>query len=243
MLSRELGPDWVAKCGVSEEKVSRWEERRDEEPKRRPGGEVDRRLLWYSEFHDLYTLINKSWQLGFKECFQDKKRLEVYLDRIGAFRNPDAHSRDLLPFEESLVVGMSGELRQQITLYLSKGAGGLEREHFPRIEYLRDNFGNEGGDALSIETGLTLRAGDTLHFTGRAWDPDGDIPTWEVFVNGRGAVFTSEGSEFEWDFAIGTSHINVRASVLIFLKSPKTYHKHNSFDEATTFYYSILPPS
>lgn len=73
-----------------------WEERREEERKRRSGAVIEERILWYSDFTDLWKILKKNWGL-FKPCFGDAKRLEVYLDRLAALRNPGAHSRRCFP--------------------------------------------------------------------------------------------------------------------------------------------------
>lgn len=138
VMTRKIGPQWISSAGVSVERVEKWKERRAEEPKRRPGGSTEDRLLYYSDFSDVVSIIQKNWSGEFKTCIDERKRFDVYTDRLAAFRNPDAHSRMLRPFEEHLVEGICGELIQEITVYLSSGAGGPEPEYFARIEEVTD---------------------------------------------------------------------------------------------------------
>lgn len=206
---------------------------------------MDSRELYYSEFYDLVQIIRKNWDKGFKDCFGDRKRFDVYMDRLSAFRNPDAHSRALLPFEEHLVLGMAGELRQEITIYLSKGAGGLEREHFPRIEEVTDSFGNRfpGGRSEAVDTDLTLRVGDSVVFRGRAWDPDGDVSRWEIRLIPAGMMpITLAGAEFEWVWNVENVHVAERLMVEFWLISPKPYHKNGVHDGRVVFLYKVMPP-
>jgi hypothetical protein len=250
VLRRVHGDSWFEHVAVSEERIEQWRARREEEPKRRPGGEVEKRLLYYAEFYDLINIIGKNWDVGFKDSFKDKRRFEVYVDRISAFRNPDAHSRALLPFEEHLVLGMTGELRQEITLFLSSGAGGPEPEHFARIEEVRDSFGTRViGEATAepmgnlVRSPAVLRPGDTVSFIGRAWDPEGSDLEWRIFLAIRSEHITLRGSEIEWEWQIEQRDISESSYIQFSIESARPYDRtvHNSDDEALLFY-RVLPP-
>jgi hypothetical protein len=250
LLRRVHGDSWFEHIGVSDERIEAWRDRREEEPKRRPGGEVEQRLLYYAEFYDLNNIIGKNWDAGFKDCFKDKKRFDVYIDRLSAFRNPDAHSRALLPFEEQLVLGMTGELRQELTLFLSTGAGGPEPEHFARIEEVRDNFGTRAVGEATAETlfgnthsDAVLRPGDTVSFIGRAWDPEGGHIEWRIFLAGRSEHIKLSGSEIEWDWQIEQGDISETSYVQCSIVSARPYgRKVNGDDDTVTLFYRVLPP-
>ena len=64
VLTNNIGPNWHNSCGVSPDRVSKWEEKRAEEQKRT--GRSDPRLIYYSDFFDLKTIIKKSWDKGLK---------------------------------------------------------------------------------------------------------------------------------------------------------------------------------
>ncbi len=53
------------------------------------------------------------------------------------------------------MLGMAGELRQEITMFLSSGGGGREPEHFARIEEVRDSYGTRTTGKATSETGLS----------------------------------------------------------------------------------------
>jgi hypothetical protein len=181
------GDQWSepALLGVTAERKERWEERRVEAEKHATGAVAESRLLYYSDFPDLGTIVFKNWDL-FKPCFGDKKETEVYLDRLNELRNPTAHSRPVLPHEDSLAAGMSRELRQKITVFRNSGAGGPEPEHFARIEEVTDSCGYRAGGRASgeqiIDTReeMTLRPGDVIEFQGSAVDPHGRPMRWRV---------------------------------------------------------------
>jgi hypothetical protein len=70
---------------------------------------VDPRLIYYADFYDLGTIIEKNWSL-FKDVFGELNRLRVYLHDLERLRDPDAHRRELLPHQKHIVLGVSGEL-------------------------------------------------------------------------------------------------------------------------------------
>jgi hypothetical protein len=245
LMSVRHGPDWIKQLGVTAERVEQWEARRDEERKRRAGTVVDERLLWYSDWTDLQTVFDKHWEL-FEPCFGKKKRFDTYLDRLGALRNPDAHSRPLRPFERALIDGMTGEIRQQVTLFRSAGGGGPEPEHFPRIESLIDSFGNTkemAAMARFASTGLTLRPGDVVTFSGSAWDPSGNPVSWRAQFNHGPVLYEwQEGNELECTWLVQESDIRESVFLEISLRSNKSYHRlAGGVDDKVTFVYTVLP--
>jgi hypothetical protein len=246
MMVERFGESWADQLGVTPERRARWQERQDEERKRRAGAVIDERILWYSDFTDLWTILKKNWEL-FKPCFGDSKRTEVYLDRLSALRNPGAHSRTLLPFERLLVEGMTGEFRQQVTLFRARGGGKPEPEHFPRIEIVRDSFGNqtEYSEIRLVEqiAGLVLRPGDEITFSGTGWDPDGEILHWNVSVlGGSGSVLLENtGADFECTWQVSESDISQSCFIVVQLSSGRSYHRVAGYDDKVTLMYRVLP--
>jgi hypothetical protein len=250
LLRMKHGDSWFDKLGLTRHRVSTWTERREEEQKRRPGGEVEERLLYYSEFHDVVEIVLKNWDGGFKDCFLNKKRFEVYTERLSTFRNPDAHSRSLFPFEEQLVLGMTGELRQDITLFLSRGGGGPEPEHFARIESVSDSFGGRAvGTSTSAVGGIhsssvVLREGDVVSFKGSAWDPEGGELEWQVALMHRIPTIVDidfSGDEMRWDWRIETRDIGENVALMFIVVSPRPYRRKGVGDDTAQFHYRVLP--
>lgn len=248
LLRRAHGETWEEHLGVSDERLAAWRSRRKEEPRRRPGGQTDERLLYYSEFYDLCSMIKKHWDRGFKDCFKDRKRFDVYMDRLSAFRNPDAHSRVLRPFEEHLVLGMTGEMRQEMTVFLSAGGGGPRREHFARIEEIRDSYGlrtrgQASGGPLLQRSSLVLHPGDGVTFIGRAWDPEGAAVTWEItkFIQGT-RLASLESHEIEWTWEVGEADIGEMVGIQFLIKSPRGYSRNmGGGDDVASVSYDVLP--
>ena len=215
-------------------------ERLAEERGRRSGVVVDERLLYYSDLTDLKTIIDKRWT-DFKPCLIDKRATDVYLDRLVDLRTAQMHGLDLLPFERALADGISGEFRNRVTLYRS--GTGPTREHFPRIEYIRDSFGNiaygHGARPNDAETGLTIHPGDVLTFECRAWDPGAVAYSWQVVKSQILGAVDFAGDSFVWTVAINDIAESQRVSFL--LKSGRPYHRHSTYDDAATLVYRVLP--
>lgn len=245
-LIADLIPD-VQDLGLSGARLESWTQRREEERKRRVGAQIDERLLSYADFTDLEAIVTKNWDT-FKPCFGDLARLKAYLHRLAALRNPGAHSRPLLPFEEALVVGMTGEIRQQVTIFRSEGTGTAEPEHFPRITEVRDSFGNRTAGLTKptappmVNTGLTLRPGDEVVISGTAWDPKDGPLSWKVSLNRGPTLHEADGDAFECHWLVTSSHITEAALVSVRLSSQLDYHRlANGDDDRVVLQYRVLP--
>lgn len=246
LLRKIYGESWFDHLGVTNQRIEIWTARRDKEPKRRPGGQIEQRLLYYADFYDVIEIIKNDWDSGFKDCFGERKLFEVYTDRLSAFRNPDAHSRALLPFEGHLSIGMAGQLRQSIALFLSTGAGGPEPEHFARIEEVRDSYGIRAtGEATGggyAKSQAVLRPGDTVSFVGRGWDPEGGALAWSTFLPARQKFIRLDGSEFEWEWPVEERDISEHPYISFSLKSSKPYHRFlENKDDRAAIHYRVLP--
>lgn len=84
MLSNKHGSNWINGCGVTSERLIKWEERRQVEEKRQKGGNVDERLIYYADFYDLATILEKHWNATFAEVFGDLK-LGTYIQSYPSF--------------------------------------------------------------------------------------------------------------------------------------------------------------
>jgi len=245
LMRDAYGSAWFQHLGVTSERINQWERRRDDEGRRRTGTTVEDRLLWYSDFTDLWRILKANWEL-FEPCFGNQNRLEVYLDRLAGLRNPGAHARQLVPFEAAIVVGMAGEIRQQVTIFRSQGGTGEQPEYFPRIEELRDSFGTKAvGRAAGgrrTPSHLVLNPGDTIVFSGDAWDPANRPIAWDVRVITPGvSIFSGTGERFSAEWEI--SELNVGEAVIVVARvtSDRPYHRNRGFDDEAQLTYKVLP--
>ncbi len=77
------------------------EKKMEEEAKRLKGNIIDNRIIYYSDFYDLEAIIDKHCNDTFKEIFDDKKQIEVFLDIISTYRVAIAHNRELLEHQKN----------------------------------------------------------------------------------------------------------------------------------------------
>ena len=181
-LKDSQGEDWITDCGVSIDRIEKWKERKEIEVKRQDTGTVEERLIYYADFYDLRTILKKNWADEFLKVFGEWKTLEVYLNILGKYRDVEAHRRELLPHQKDLVNGICGEIRNNLIRYRSKKETG--EDYFPRIESVRDNFGNTWvqGESSGVIANTILRPGDILDFVVTASDPQGSKLKYCIYI-------------------------------------------------------------
>lgn len=177
-------------------------------------------------------------------ALKEKKVMEVYLSRLESFRNPTAHSRDLQPFEKSLVLGMTGEIRQLITMHRS--SVGEDRLYYPVLESVSDNFGNTGdGDADLVETHLRIDVGGEVTFSCRATDSQGRRLTWSAdnFTNAfQHRVQCASGEVAELVWKVSEADVGEQCDVVISVTAEGRFHRLQEWDAYLTFRYAVRPP-
>lgn len=243
VLGELPGDEWLTKSGLTQERLVKIAETRKAATKKRGGGAIDTSLVRYTNLFDLGEIVAKNWE-RFKPVFENKKKFEVYFERLEAFRNALAHSRELLPFEHDLLAGISGEIRNSITIYRS--TMGPSEEYYPRIESVRDSFGNEwvpGG--LGVYTNLVLEVGQKVEFLCRGWDPQGRAITWvaEQATVGRPVWSTAIGTDASLVVEIRDDHVGEDLDVAIVLTGTGKYHRHSNYDDTASFRYAVRPPA
>ncbi len=244
LLSKNLGSQWISLCGIPATRIVQWEERKALDEKK--FGQSDPRLIYYADFYDLKTILKKCWDKGFSDVFGKLKELEVLLDLLNEIRNPNAHQRDLLPYQKYMAVGISGKIRTEITGYFSKMETG--ESYYPRIESIQDSLGNTWGigDSGTIDTGKVLRPGDQLQFKIIGTDPMGEVIEYGVFPNAM-------PKEDEWnhtgdfDLTIKDNHVSQKMLFILVLKSSRKFHATSApflgkVDDVVQFIYEVLPP-
>lgn len=236
LLSKKFGKDWVTKCGVTPERISRWEERKVEYNKSLGPGITEERLIYFSDFTDLELIISKNWANTFKDVFDDSKKLSVFLGILSVHRNSIAHNRQLLHYQRMLVIGICEEIRTRIITYRSKME--TPDEYFPRIESVADNYGNvvSPDQGKHKATGLVLRPGDKLQFIINATDPLGGKLYYGFHPND---YYNSKSNTLT--ITIDKSHIATSMQFDITICSERDGHAMGKFDDIASFAYTILP--
>lgn len=184
IISNILGFDDDTDFGIPEDRKKSWLEKREVERKKYRGIIGENRLIFYSEFYDLKTIIFKHWE-KFKPILKDKKRFEVFFEEVQKFRNTTAHGRTLYLYQENLLKGIIYDLKLQLVLYHDKNMN--VDDYFLKILKASDSLGNnyEYGDFFSVKTDKILRVGDTLEFNIEAFDPKGRKITYVASAEGH----------------------------------------------------------
>ncbi len=248
--SAAYGPDWLEKV-TSQEQRDRWSRRRDDETPKRHG--VVRRLSVEFDFSELWELIDiagKHWEplsTALGKRASTMRLLEVF-ERL---RNTVGHSRSLMPFEQELLSGIAGLIRNQVTMSLS--AIDPSGEYYPRIESISDSFGNRidprrsgsaGGEiAGSADTGLVLRPGEVVTFECFAVDPQGRDLEWTLEVGPVRLMATAppgQLAKFRWD--VGEGEVGEYVPVMFMMAAQGAqYHRANGFDQRGWLEYRVRP--
>lgn len=135
-----FGSDWLMQV-AGPKKVAAWEERAVEEVRSRGGRGavgVANAGLAYANFYDLVDFADRHWE-PLAPALGAKKEVLALLRRLERLRNAVGHSRPLVAFEEDLVSGIAGQIRNQVTIYMS--AQDPAGDIYPRIESVMDSFG------------------------------------------------------------------------------------------------------
>ena len=158
ILKNKYKDEWEEHLGVTQDRLDEWNKRYMEERRRLKGQVIENRLIYYSDFYDLKTIISHNWDL-FKECFDKKSIMEYQLTQLESFRNPNAHNRDLLDYQKHLLIGYSGEIKNGIMKF--RGDLDMISTFFPEFESLNIN-----GEVCKYGHLKTIfRIGDTIEIT------------------------------------------------------------------------------
>lgn len=234
VLKDKYGKDWESHLGVSNERIEEWKNRITDEERRLNGKRLDPRLLYYSDFYDLKTIIIKNWDI-FKQVFNDKKQLEYQLGTLESFRNPNAHHRELLSHQKHLAIGIVGELKLDILNY--RGDKEKIESYFPSIDSLQINSDNfQNGHIIHLDK--IYRIGDTLEIVVFASSP----PNQDILYSFEyGNIKSDWIKENRFKIEINESHIG-NASLFILIKSTLKYNKYNGrYDDSCIFSITVVP--
>ena len=247
--SREYGSDWLRTISNSGQRRM-WASRAESEPKVRPGvAALPPEGLTYSDFSDLITIARNFWP-PLEPALGPKNETLPLLERFEQLRNGVAHSRGILIFEEDLLSGIAGQVRNQVTIFMS--TQDPSGDYYPRIELVRDRFGNQiepvpGERNQHVSDGLcrakqVLRVGDTVDFECVGTDPKDRELHWKLRSAGapEHIEVAPSGAPVRLRWTAGTS--GESCEVQIHLNSPSPYHRRSDNDGLVLFVYKVLPP-
>jgi len=234
-LEKQYGDNWINKLELSPEKIEEWKQRKQDDNLRHHATTIEEHLINYASLDHLKHVLLTNWEGDFIDALGDYKLIETYINILNRYRNPDIHRRPLLTFQKHLILGITGEIRNKLSVFRSLKE--LNQEGFPRIESIRDNLGNiwVPGKPSRIKTSMTIHAGDVLEFVITAIDPqDGDLLyAMDNKLWGPGNVLTQ---------FIEPRHITKKATFSIMIRSERKFHAFPmGYDDRIAFEYQVLP--
>ena len=172
--------------------------------------------------------------------------------RRGRFRDPDAHRRELLTHQRHLALGIAGEIRTRLVLYRSKQE--TSEDYYPRIESIRDNYGNiwtSESNYTGVKTNILLRPGDEIEIVITGSDPLGEDIEYGYLCGHAGFCIMPQDTFWQDSFWQKENSFKIRISeenigdnfhIVFYIRSLRKYHANKDYDDSIVFYYNVLPP-
>ncbi|WP_299326185.1 hypothetical protein [uncultured Maribacter sp.] len=220
---------------ISKDRVDKWKEKREIEKKKNKGILLEPKLIYYSDFYDLKTIIEKNWEL-FKPVLEDKKRFLVFFKEIEQFRNTLAHGRKLIFSQESLLNGIVMDLQNTLTIYHNRIE--MKDDYFIQIGLITDSLGNSWGKSMFKKSKVTpvLKVGDEYEINIEANDPkDREIVYSLMSVNGK---FNVSQKESRFNIKIDNSLVGKSMWIVAKVSTPETEYENV---DTSRFNISVYP--
>ncbi len=226
-----LGSSDSSDYKISNDRVSKWIEKREIEKKKYNDKLLEERLIFYSDFYDLKNIINKNWE-KFIPILKDKKRFNVFFDEVEQFRNTLAHGRTLTSSQENLLSGISSDLKNLATIYHNKNE--MKEDYFIQITKVSDNLGNIWAE--NSRPIPTLRVGDQYEFIVEANDPKERPIKYELSYN-KGKILNDQDSS-TLSFEITNNHVGSHVTFIITAFTPNSEYENEAASVITAI---VLP--
>ncbi|MCF4100043.1 hypothetical protein L1I30_00045 [Gillisia sp. M10.2A] len=218
---------------VSDKRIQSWKEKRETERKKYKEVLIENRILYFSDFYDLKTIIHKNWE-KFSDILGEKKRFETFFDEIEKYRNTLAHGRRLTTSQENLLNGITSDLKNAITVYRNKNE--MIEDFFIRIINVSDNLGNSWPEKLSKRAQPQLRVGDEYELIVDANDPKDRGIRYSLSSNGKKIVDVQESNRLI--FNVNKNHIGKKVKLVVRAFTPNCEYQNIASQLIST---TILP--
>lgn len=233
-----IGESDDADFKVTPERIEAWKNKREIEEKKYKGALYEKRLIYYSDFYDLETIVVKNWNI-FGPVLGEQSKFKVLHKMIETYRNTLSHGRSIFTFQENLIIGITGDLKTAVTIYHNKNMS--KEDYFIRILKLSDNLGNSWesstGMSLGMFTDHILRVGDELELIVEAFDPKGRKITYSLQEESYGITSQSNDSGI---FRIKITSKMIAESWLFKVRAETQESEYKNY-ESLNVGYTILP--
>jgi hypothetical protein len=255
--SEAYGASWIEKIS-SKEQREEWNRRyKQEVEKRRPRGglaiEPPHLTLAYSDMSDLLGFVKNHWEPLAPALF-NRHETRALLSRFEVLRNTAMHSRAPLIFEQELMSGIAGQIRNQVAMYLNKQD--RDHEYYPRIESITDCFGYRFEGVLRIDqisyryqTFMHLTPSIALQYTCIGVDPQERDLYFSLRTHANPQVApisgmqTASGQPATLEWPISEQDVRIAKAAYIRMSSVGSkYHRFTDYDQEVFFAYQVNPP-
>lgn len=217
-----IGSEDNSKYKVSSSRIEKWKEKRAIEVAKNKGLQFENRILYYSDFYDLKTIIDKNWNL-FLPILSNKKRFDVFFKELENYRNTISHGRNLTTSQNLLLEGILIDLKNTITIYHNKNE--MKEDYFIRIIKINDNLGNIWDSKLTEKTPV-LRVGDHYELTIEANDPKNRPIEYKILNLGN---FRMVQKSNRFNIKIENDLVGEKTTLYISAYTPDTEYKNSAF--------------
>ena len=247
------GAGWIEKVTKPDQRTA-WAEREEVDQRHTRKGVVEvpaEDLFDSSQFYELLDLADTHWD-KLAAALGKKAATFALLQRFEDIRDRVAHSRTILEFEKDLMSGIAGQIRNQVTKYMS--TQDPHGEYYPRIDSIIDEFGHQilagppasaDGELLAgRQTKTVLKPGQIVRFRCRGTDPQDRNLTWrlEAGHGKREEVTAASGDAVVLTWNVDESDVRASIPAQIYVTSDGKYHRCAGFDQRAFFMYSAAPP-
>lgn len=235
IVSESNGPGWIRYSGLTDARLRELEALRSKFQEDQNIMTSEGRLVNFCDFKDLAVIIEHHWNHQFEVAFGYLDSIKTYANSLHKFNNPDAFNRPLLSFEKHMVLGVTGTIRNNISVFRSWKEVG--KEGFPLIESVQDNYSNlwTMGNPKKLKTQLTLLENDLLEFVVIASDPKDEYLEFRLFPHKW-----QTGNVLQYQ--LKREDVGKDLNFQIGIRSLRKYHAYPmGYDDRVTFEYTVLP--
>jgi hypothetical protein len=239
IISIVLGIDDDTDFGVTPDRIEKWKEKREIEYKKYAGIIIENRIIYYSDFYDLETIVAKKWE-KLKPILLDKKKFEVFHKEVEKFRNTIAHGRELYSYQQKLLEGIVQDLKTTFILYHNKNMNA--DDYFIRVLKVTDSLGSihDATDHFYRSTNKILRVGDKIEFYIEAYDPKGNEIKYSASIDHTASTnrTTIESTQPKIEITITKEMVGKFKSFTLTAKTDETEYENSDYAQLG---YTILP--
>ncbi|WP_127886351.1 hypothetical protein [Rathayibacter festucae] len=245
VVRSRLGDEWLSFPKTKpREKL---EERVAVEQSSRRGVRVSTDLLEYTDLYELIEILEQDWA-KFKPIFGDWSSIKPYFGIAKRVRNTVAHNRSVVRYEQELLSGTAGYIRNLVAL--NREEEDPSREFYPLIEKVEDNLGRAGFKENERHVDpIRVNVGDSVSFVASASDSRGRVIQWGVakrdsiwFPTAFRAGGRASGENVTLQYEFTEWDVSEFVSIAVAIRADERYHRRSGYDDMRVFTYAVNPP-